>query len=456
MIDINTKKVGVVEKIGYGLGDTASNLIFQTVILLMPFFYTNIFGISAAAMGTLFLLVRVMDAITDPIMGALSDRTNTRWGKFRPYLLWLAIPYGIIAVLAFTTPDLDSAGKLIYAYITYGLLMIVYTAINIPYCALGGVLSSSSTERISINSFRFFLSTGGGLIVALFTLPLVALLGEGDDQKGYQLAMVIFSCLAVILFFISFKTTRERVVQAKDKSTSSSFWQDIKILFTNDQWRIVALLNFILLVAVVLRGASAIYYLTWFAQRADLISAFLATGMAASMLGASLASKVTQILSVVKAYVLIQGSVVLSSLALYFVGSNDIVLMFVFFGFAQFFIQMSSPILWTMMADTVDYGELKTGRRITGLVFSGALFFLKMGMAIGGALLGWILAASGYQGEATEQSHQAITSIVLLFTILPAFGHLLLMLIVPKYKLDQKRCAQIRIELEQPQHCSTA
>ena len=167
-----TQRVGVLEKIGYGLGDTASNIIFQTVMLLMPFFYTDVFGLTAAAMGTMFLVVRVIDAVTDPIMGAVCDRTTTRWGKFRPYLVWLAVPYAVAAILTFTTPDLAAGGKLLWAYVTYSLLMLAYTAINIPYCALGGVLTGGTRERVSLQSYRFVLATLAGVLVASATLPL--------------------------------------------------------------------------------------------------------------------------------------------------------------------------------------------------------------------------------------------------------------------------------------------
>ena len=209
MSEVSAKhRVSVIEKIGYGLGDTASNIVFQMVMMFMAFFYTDVFGISAAAMGTLFLVVRIFDAITDPVMGALADRTQTRWGKFRPYLLWLCVPYALIAVLAFTTPDLSSSGKLIWAYATYSLLMGIYTAINIPYCALGGVITADSQERVSLNSYRFFLATSAGVLVASSTLYLVKTLGQGNDQKGFQLAMAVFSALAVVFFLACFFLTR--------------------------------------------------------------------------------------------------------------------------------------------------------------------------------------------------------------------------------------------------------
>lgn len=450
MAEVSTaQRIRPLEKIGYGLGDTASNVVFQMVMMYLAFFYTDVFGISAAAMGTLFLVVRIIDAVTDPLMGALVDRTTTRWGKFRPYLLWLALPYGVIAVIAFITPDFSPEGKLIYAYITYALLMIIYTAINIPYAALGGVITGDSQERVSLNSYRFFLATAAGVLVASATLPLVDWLGGGDQQKGFPLAMAVLSVLAVLLFIACFFLTKERVVEA------TTFWKDLKVLLTNDQFVIVAILNFVLLIPLVLRGASAIYYITWYVGEASLIPAFLTAGMLASMVGAAFASPLTKRVSKVKSYMLIQMVVTVASAAMFFLSSGAVVLIFAFFIVVQFFAQMGSPILWGMMADTVEYGELKTERRITGLVFSGALFSLKLGMALGGALLGWLLAYFGYQSGATSQTPETISGIVLLFTVIPAIGHLLLVGIVTRYKLSKQRCEEIRAELDR-RHALTA
>lgn len=448
-------RISPIEKIGYGLGDTASNIVFQTVMLLLAYFYTDIFGISAAAMGTLFLSVRFMDAVTDPIMGVICDRTVTRWGKFRPYLLWLCIPFAIICVVTFTTPDLDPAGKLIYAYVTYGLLMLVYTAINIPYCALGGVMTPDTQERVSLNSYRFFLATAGGVLVASATLPLVELLGGGNDQKGYQSAMVIFGVLAVFMFLACFMLTRERVVQITAQPVSLR--QDIRVLLTNDQWVVVAGLTFILLIPLVIRSSAAAYYIKWYAGRKDLITPFLTTGMVSAMIGAAAASPLTRHLLKVKAYILIQAVIFVVSAAMYFMQRDQLVLMFVLFGVVQFFVQMGSPILWAMMPDTVDYGEYKTGRRITGLVFSGTLFTLKMGVALGGAIFGWMLGYFGYQ-EVTEtqlfQTDSAVKGIALLFTLIPAGWHLLVIAAVRRYKLSEARCDDIRVELDRRRQLS--
>jgi len=441
-----SQRVSALEKISYGLGDTASNIVFQTLMLLMPYFYTDVFGLSAAAMGTMFLVVRLGDAVADPIMGSICDRTSTRWGKFRPYLLWVAVPYAIVAVLTFTTPNLDATGKLIWAYVTYGLLMLVYTAINIPYCALGGVLTGDTRERVFLQSYRFVLATLAGVLVASTTLPLVAWLGQGNDQKGYQVAMVLMGSLAVVMFLASFFFTRERVTQATEQVVS--FWNDLRVLLRNDQWRVIAGVFFVLLIGLVIRGGGALYYITWFAGRKDLGTAFLTVGMIGQTVGAGCAGLLTRRLSKSRSYMLLQTAITALSVVLFFLGSGSLVLMFVLFGVIQFFTQMSSPILWAMMSDTVDYGEHKTGRRITGLVFSGALFCLKLGMALGGALLGWALAYYGYRGAAEVQTPEAIRGVVITFTLVPALFHFLVIPIASRYKLTDARCDAIRAELD--------
>ncbi len=226
------------EKIAYGLGDTASNIIFQTVMLFLTFFYTDIFGISPAVVGTLFLVVRVIDAVTDPIMGALTDATHTKYGSYRPYLLWLAIPFAVISVITFTTPAMDDGNKIIYAFVTYALLMLVYTAINIPYSALGGVLSSNPNERVSIQSYRFVFGMLGGLLVTSCTLPLVKSFGEGNNELGYQLTMLVMSCLGVVLFLICFRYTKERVINPSHKLSLKT---QLHVLWQNQPFKILCM-----------------------------------------------------------------------------------------------------------------------------------------------------------------------------------------------------------------------
>jgi len=440
-------KLKPIEKIGYGLGDFGSNVVFQTILILLPAFYTDVFGLAPAAMGTMFLAVRLLDTVTDPIMGMVADNTNTKWGKFRPYLLWFAIPFSVVFVFTFITPDFSENGKLAYAYLTYAVLMVLYTVVNIPYCALGGVITSDSQERVSANSYRFFIATSAGVLISYFAPDLIEYFGNGNEQDGYPYAMSVFGVLAILAFFGCFALTKERVKQVAP--TKGSLSVDFKTLLKNDQWLVVALLFLVLLVPIVLRGASQVYYVKWFIGDAELIAAFLTTGTFCQMIGAGFASSLTKKLGKVPAYILVQSIIVVGSIALYFVSSSNLYAIFILFGVVNFFVQMGAPILFTMAADTVEYGELKTGRRVTGLVFSGALFALKLGVAVGGWLIGLILTYYGYDGKAEAQSPEAIQGIVLSLTLFPAIGHFLLIPIVSFYKLNKKRCDEIREELDQ-------
>lgn len=433
------------EKMAYGLGDTASNIIFQTVMLFLTFFYTDIFGLSPAVVGTLFLVVRVFDAVTDPLMGALTDRTNTRWGKFRPYLLWLAVPFGLISVLAFTTPDLSDSGKTLYAYVTYTLLMMAYTAINIPYSALGGVLTSDPKERVSVQSYRFVFGMLGGLLVTASTIPLVQWFGDGDKAKGYQLTMMAMSALGVILFLLCFAGTKERV--SPPKSQQSSFTNDVKSLWQNDQWRVLCLASIFLLTGMVLRSTLAIYYVKYFLGREDLITTFVTIGMVGNILGCACAQPLAKRVNKIKAYIALQLISALICVLSFFVASEQVTLAIMMYFFWGFFLQMATPLLWAKMADTVDYGHWKTGIRITGMVYSAIVFFIKLGLALGGALAGWLLAYYGYQADVV-QSQSAQQGILMSFTVFPAIGSVLVALVMRWYTLDNDKVEQIQREIQ--------
>jgi GPH family glycoside/pentoside/hexuronide:cation symporter len=434
------------EKMGYGAGDAACCIVFQMVNSFIPFFYTDVFGLSAAAMGTLTLAVRLLMSPADLAMGVVADRTETRWGKFRPYLLWMCLPYAIIAVLAFTTPNFEPDAKLVYAYVTFSLLLIIYAAINVPYCALGAVITADPQERVSLNGYRFFLAMAGATMVVSLTMPLVAYFGGQNQQLGFQRTMMLLAVIAVGLFVACFYLTKERVKPAVD--STANFLRDLKFLLRNDQWFLVAAMNFILFIAIIIQDGGAVYYVTWYLGRKDLVGAFLTTGMISSMLGALFAEALSQRMSKRAAYASLQIIIVVVSIVLYLLDATQVWLAFVVYAVQQFFTQMASPILWSMMADTTDYGEYITGRRTTALAFSGMLFFLKIGAAIGGAILGWSLAAYGYVGQANSQSPEVISGIVLTFTLTPAVGHLILAGTVQFYKLDDQTCREIHTELE--------
>ncbi|WP_434931683.1 glycoside-pentoside-hexuronide (GPH):cation symporter [Shewanella sp. HL-SH5] len=436
--------ISIKEKIAYGLGDTASNIVFQTVMLFLTFFYTDIFGISPAFVGTMFLAVRLIDAITDPLMGALADRTNTKWGKFRPYLLWFALPFGVISVLAFTTPDLSEDGKMIYAFVTYTALMMVYTAINIPYCALGGVLTADPKERVSVQSYRFVFAMLGGLLVSGLTLPLVEFLGQGDQAKGYQLTIAAMSILGVAMFLTCFWGTKERLHPPIDQQ--SSFKQDLANLLKNDQWRILSIASVCLLSGMVLRTSLAIYYVKYFLNMPDSITLFITLGMLGNIFGCMLAEPLAKKVCKVKAYISLQVIAAALCIASYFVTADQTTLAFIMFIAWGFTFNMATPLLWAKMADAVDYGQYKTGVRITGMIYSSIIFFIKLGVAVGGAAAGWLLSGYGYQAD-TAQTPETLKGILMSFTLFPAIGSILVAVVMSWYTLDSAKVDEIHLQL---------
>lgn len=432
------------EKIAYGLGDTASNIIFQTVMLFLTFFYTDIFGISPAVVGTLFLVVRVIDAITDPLMGSLTDSTRTRYGSYRPYLLWLAVPFGLISVITFTTPDLTDSGKVIYAFVTYTLLMLVYTAINIPYSALGGVLSREPSERVSIQSYRFVFGMLGGLIVSACTLPLVSWLGKGDNALGYQLTMVLMSALGVALFLICFKFTKERVCASQNKRLNLK--QQMTTLWKNGPFKVLCAASAVLLTSMVLRTTLAIYYIKYVLGEGDLVTQFVTLGMVGNILGCACAQPLSKFVDKKTAYIYLQFISGAISCIAFWLPNDNLILAFGVYFLWCFFTQMATPLLWAKMADTIDFGQWQDGQRLTGLVYASVVFFIKLGLALGGALAGWLLAYYGYEAN-TVLSETTKNGILMSFTLYPAIGSVLVALIMKRYILDNTTVKKIHADL---------
>lgn len=447
-------KLSFKEKVSYGLGDTASNFIFATIMSFQALFYTDVFGLEPYIMGIMFIAVRVIDAVTDPIMGTLADRTKTKYGSFRPYLLWLALPFGILSMMAFTTPDLSEINKIIYAFVTYTLLMFVYTAINIPYCALGGVITPDESERVSVQSYRFVFAFIGGLVVSSATLPLVEYFGEGDAAKGWQYAMAIMGGIGILLFLISFAGTKERV--AAPPQQQHNLKKDIKTLAKNDQWVVLSMATLVLLAGNVLKMSFASYYVKDYLMvdtidilgwSVGAITCFVTATTIGSMFGAGLAQFVAGKVNKIKAYIYLQlGAATVSAIS-YFVMPSNVYLALILFATWGFLFNMATPLLWSKMADVVDYGQYLSGQRLTGLVYSSILFFLKLGIAIGGGLVGFMLSFYGYTaGQA--QSIETATGIALCFTVLPALFSLLVAMIMRRYILTPEKVNEIQTELE--------
>jgi len=430
------QRLSIGEKFGYGLGDTASNIVFQVVINFMLYFYTDVFGITAAAAGTLMLAGRLFDAVTDPIRGGSADRTNSRWGRYRPYLLWVSVPYGLLAVLTFTTPDLSEGGKLLYAYITYALLMTAYTAINIPYSALGGVITKNTQERASVQSWRFMLAMVGGALVASMTLPLVELFGGGNEQKGFQAAMAVLSVIAVVCFIACFALTHEREDPA-EKAATQGIVADFMAVLRNDQWVIIAIVTFVLLVSVAMKGGGLPYYVTYYLNSESSITLFLTSSMLAGVAGAMFANWMTRRYCKVKVLKWASLALVLVYTALAFVPRDQYVLAFVLTVTSNFVHMVIIPYLFSTVADTVDYGIRRWGKGAMAMSYSGHLVALKIGIALGGALSGWILAYVGYQPN-VEQTETALRGIVFLYAWTSAIAGVTLMICFRFYRLDRE------------------
>ena len=428
------ERLSVREKVGYGIGDAAANFIFQTMIIFQLAFYTDTFGITAAAAGTLFLVVRVFDAAFDPLMGVIADRTDTRWGKFRPWILWTAVPFGIMGFLAFTTPDLSPSGKLAYAYVTYILLMMVYSANNLPYSALSGVMTGDVVERTSLSSYRMVFAMASQLVIQGLALPMVETFGNGDDARGYQITMGIFSALAVVFFIITFVTTRERV--RPDPAQKSSIRQDFADLLTNGPWKAMFALTVILFITLALRGGVMVYYFKYFVGREDMFSLFNVFGTGATIVGVLLSKPVAERIGKRRLFVLGLLGTVLFTAAFVFLPADNVPLIIAVEALRQFAYGFTIPLLWAMMADVADFSEWKNRRRATAVIFSAIIFGLKAGLGVGGAIGGYLLEAYGYVPN-VAQSEQALLGIRLMASIYPAIAFLLCAVCLYFYRIDK-------------------
>jgi GPH family glycoside/pentoside/hexuronide:cation symporter len=443
MVD-STERLSVREKIGYGLGDTAANFIFQTLMIFQMAFYTDTFGISAAAAGTLFLVVRGWDAVFDPIMGIIADRTNTRWGKFRPWVLWTAVPFGVMGFLAFSTPDLGPTGKLVYAYVTYVLLMMVYSANNLPYSALSGVMTGDVGERTSLSSYRFACMTLAAFLIQGLALPMVKHFGQGNDAQGYRVTMGIFSAFAVVFFVITFLSTKERILP--NPAQKSTVTRDAKDLLQNGPWVAMFFLTLVLFVTLALRNGVMVYYFKYHVGRENLLSPFLVSGLAATLVGIVLARPVATrfgkrnvfIAGLVGTAVFTAGFTMLPGDAVALIFAGEVV--------RQLAYGFTIPLLWAMMADVADFSEWTTGRRATGMVFAAIVFALKAGLGVGGALGGWILALYGYVPN-VAQSERALLGIRLSAGVYPAVTFVLCIVCLFFYRIGRDLEFQITTEL---------
>jgi glycoside/pentoside/hexuronide:cation symporter, GPH family len=443
MVD-DGSKISVKEKIGYGIGDAAANFIFQTMLVFQLAFYTDTFGITAAAAGTLFLVVRVFDAIFDPVMGVIADRTNTKWGKFRPWVLWTAVPFGIMGFLTFTTPSLGAQGKLLYAYATYIALMVVYSANNLPYSALSGVITGDLAERTSLSSYRFVCAMTAAFVIQGLALPMVNYFGGGDSAKGYQVTMGIFSVLAVIFFVITFATTKERV--HPDPSQKSTVAQDFGDLLKNGPWIAMFVLTILIFITLSMRGGVMLYYFKYYVAREDLFSIFNVCGLGATILGVVFSTPLAKRFGKRDVFIAGLSATVVFTALFAIVPRTSLPAIFVTEMARQLAYGFTIPLLWAMMADVADYSEWKNRRRATAIVFSAIVFGLKAGLGFGGAIGGWVLSAYGYVPNA-QQTERALDGIRMMVSVFPAVTFALSVACLFFYRIDRRLEVQITQEL---------
>jgi glycoside/pentoside/hexuronide:cation symporter, GPH family len=483
-MESTSQKLSVLEKIGYSLGDLAANLIFQTLMAFLAFFYTDIYKIPPAKASLVMLIGGIVGAFFNIIMGAIADRTNTRWGKFRPWVLWTAIPFGVISLLAFSTPDFNEGGKVAYAFVTYFLLVVIYSANNLPYSALSGVLTGDMKERNSLSAYRFVAVMVAQFIIQVLLLPMALSFGHGDKAAGFEKVMLVFAITGVICFIITFLTTRERIVPPKEQKTPVR--QDIADLMKNKPWVIMLILTILVFITLALKGGMNIfyfkYYLTDESQIAFLnnigfpnllqtlgniftpaaFEEFQKPGSApyATSSLTSAASTIAMIVGIFFSKPLADKLgkrnvfgifIVLSALCLFLINfySNTAVTA-VFFTQALhgFIYGITIPLLWAMIADVADYSEWKNSRRATAIIFSAMIFGLKVGLSVGGAMSAWLLGVFGYVADAAVQTPAAVNGIKLMVSVIPGLIFIAGASLLFWYSIDKKIEVQIEEELK--------
>lgn len=489
----STEKLSVTEKVGYSLGDLAANLIFQTLVTFLAFFYTDVFGIPAGTAATIIFVVGLVGAFGfTPLVAVLADRTRSRWGKFRPWILWTAVPFGVLSLLAFSTPDLGPQGKVFYAAATYTLLVLVYAANNLPYAALSGVLTGSMAERNSVSAYRFVAVMIAQLVVQSLLLPLVLILGGGDKVQGFHNAMMLFAVVGTVFLLITFFTTRERIVPAPEQR--SSVVQDLSDLARNRPWVVMLLLTILVFTTLALKGGMYVYYFQYYLDEAALaaflqgigFNAFIA-GLNNVLTGIGLTSFQWPEDAPTSAFSLFNaGGIIFMIIGIGFskkladrFGKRDVfgaalflstLFMLGFYIYPPdaigvvfgsqilhgFFYGITIPLLWAMIADVADYSEWKNSRRATAIIFSAMLCGLKLGLSIGGALVAGILAHYAYVAGAETQSPQAVDGIRLAVSVYASLPFLACVALLFFYEINKPMESRIERELAQRRAASGA
>lgn len=462
-------KIRLSEKIGYGLGDMSSSMFWKLFGAYLMIFYTDVFGISAAVVGTMFAVTRVWDSFFDPVVGAVADRTSSRWGRFRPYLLFLAVPFGVIGILTFLTPPFGQTGKIVYAFITYALMMMVYSAINVPYASLLGVMSPDPTDRNTLATYRMTFAYLGSFLALLLFMPLVNAFGGGNSggpmlgwltapQAGWLMAVGVIAVVCVLLFLGCFALTKERVKPVRQGKTSLK--TDLRDLLHNRPWWILLGAGVASLVFNSIRDGATVYYFKYYVDETAvgsisflglpfvLSGLYLAVGQAANILGVILAAPVSNRIGKRRTFMAAMAVASVLSVAFFWLGKDQLVPIFILQALISVCAGSIFPLLWSMYADCADYSELQTGNRATGLIFSSSSMSQKFGWAFGTAITGWMLAQFGFQANAV-QSAETLQGIRMFLSLLPAAGAFLSLVFIYFYPLSEQKMRQITHELEE-------
>lgn len=433
---MKTQKLTVLEKVGFGSGDTAVNLVISSMFLIVAYFYTDIFGLKPSHMGILFLVARLVDAFTDPLMGMITDKVDTRWGRYRPYFLFLSVPFGLSIFLMFTTPDWSYNAKLVWAYATYILVTVMFTSVTIPYISLIGVLTADPKERLSANGYRLFLAKVAAFLVTIIVPIMAEAWGDGDLAVGYQASMGLMGILGTLLFLFCFFTTTERV---KHEVQDKTFGEQLKILLKNDQWLVLCAVCFTGTLGYVIRSSVAAYYAKYYlGADAKMLSAFMTTGVTGALLAMIASTWITKRYCKIQLFRWTQLAVgVLSVIMFFAVQPGDIWLAFILYFLISFVVDLHAPVFWSAIAESVDYGQAKTGKRVSGLAFGGISFFQKAGMGAAGFIVGLLLTYFNYEAN-VEQSAFTLTGIALMLSIIPGLFHAIMGGLMFKYKITDK------------------
>ena len=462
------QKLPLREKIGYGFGDLASVLFWQTIMVYLLFFYTDVFGLTAKAAGWMFFVSRISDAIFDVVIGMTADRTKSRWGKFRPYILWGAVPLAVSAVLAFSTPSFADTGKLIYAYITFISFMFLYSTVNIPYTALLGVISGDPVERADAATSKFIGAFTAGIIVSATALPLAKYFGEGNDAKGWHLTMMIYAVAAVVFLLVTFLSTNERVQPIAKEKTNVG--RDLEDIIQNAPWISLFIVTILFILFVCIRMNVTTHYFKYYVGEQEvslfgtthkygfevLASAFNTVGQVLSLIGVALVPFFARFLGRKKAAIVLFVTALVCTGSFYFFKPENLMLIFVFQAIGSLAGGPISALLWIMYADTADYSEWKTGRRATGLVFSASIMSNKLGWAFGSMIAAFILDKTGFVANVV-QNINVLNGLKEMMSVIPvAVGVVALVILMFFYKLDEGTMAKIKAELDERRKLSEA